>query len=176
MKKVLFIFGVLDDADVDWMTRHGRRRAVVAGEVLVREGQALDALHIVLEGAFEVTVAARRSPALARLGAGEVVGEVSFVDSRAPVGTVTALRGGSVLTLGRSLVAERLARDTGFSARFHRAIALTLAHRLRKLMMPAAGAEGGDDGAGDELDAGVLDTVHLAGARFERMLAQLLAG
>jgi len=174
MRKVVFIFGVLSDPDVEWMTMNGERRDLEAGGVLVQEGQVLDSLHIVLEGVFAVTTAARRAQAVARLGPGEVVGEVSFVDSRAPVGSVTALTAATVLTLPRAVVAERLSRDTGFAARFYRAIALTLAHRLRKMILLSASPDGVAAASADELDADVLDTVHLAGARFERMLAHVL--
>ena len=174
MRKVLLIFSVLSDADVEWMTRHGRRRNLEAGGVLVEEGRALDSLHVILEGSFSVTTAARRAQPIVRLRPGEVVGEISFVDSRAPVGSVTALTPATVLSLPRSVVADRLSRDTGFAARFYRAIALTLAHRLRKMMVLSGSPTPAGTEAADELDAGVLDTVHMAGARFERMVAQVL--
>lgn len=176
MRKVLFIFGVLSDQDVDWLTTNGRRRDLAVGDVLVHEGLTPDLLHIVLEGAFAVTVAARPGETIARLVTGEVVGEVSFVDSRAPIGTVTALTEATVLTLPRILVSERLGRDTAFASRFYRAIALTLAYRLRKLMLTAVNPAAPEVETSDELDASVLDNVHLAGARFERMLQRVLAG
>jgi CRP-like cAMP-binding protein len=176
MRKVLFIFGVLNDSDVDWMTANGRPQHLKTGSVLVQEGRQLDSLHLVLKGAFSVTMAARSEHAVARLGPGEVVGEVSFVDSRAPIGSVTALAAATVLTLPRGAVATRLGQDTGFAARFYRAIALTLAHRLRKMTIVAANPNNPEVDLADELDADVLDSVHLAGARFDRMLAQVLNG
>ncbi len=176
MRKVLLIFGVLSDQDVDWLTANGRRQHLAAGDVLVREGRTLDSLHIVLEGTFAVTLAARHGEAVARLGAGEVVGEVSFVYSRTPIGSVAALTAATVLTLPQAVVADQLVCDTAFAARFYRAIALTLAYRLRKLMISAANPASPAGEVADELDANVLDNVHLAGARFERMLKRVLAG
>ncbi len=173
MRKILLIFGVLNDADVDWLTRHGKRCALNQGAVLVEEGRPMDSVHIILEGSFAVTTTVGRGKTLAKLGPGEVVGEVSFVDNRPPVGSVTALVPATVLSLPRRVVVERVSQDGGFAARFYRAIALTLAHRLRKLMV-LAGNPGDRSEAADELDADVLDTVHLAGARFERMLGHVL--
>jgi CRP-like cAMP-binding protein len=176
MRKVLLIFGVLSDQDVDWLTAHGRRQSLAAGDVLVREGRTLESLYIVLQGAFAVRLATRRGEAVARLYAGEVVGEVSFVDSRTPIGTVVALTAATVWTLPQSLVADQLVRDPAFAARFYRAIALTLAYRLRKMMLSAANPASPEGEGADELDDNVLDNVHLAGARFERMLKRVMVG
>ena len=58
-------------------------------------------------------------------------------------------------------------KDTGFAARFYHALAIFLSDRLR-----SATAEGAAD---DELDEGLLDTLHQAGDRFVRLL-NLLGG
>ena len=38
MRKVLFIFGVLNDSDIDWMARTGSRREIRRQQVLIQEG------------------------------------------------------------------------------------------------------------------------------------------
>src|SRR5581483_8678239 len=88
MKKVLFLLGELRDIDIEWLIANGQRRAVRADEVLIRQGQPLDALFLVLDGTLEVS-GGGGMPFL--LGCGEVVGEISFVDSRPPTATVKAL-------------------------------------------------------------------------------------
>ena len=80
-----------------------------------------------------------------------------------------------VLAIDKSVLQAKLDGDTGFASRFYRAIAIFLSERMRTTV----GRLGyGDDSAGaveeDELDANILDTVHLAGARFERLLQKLM--
>ena len=54
MRKVLFIFGQLSDADVDWLATQGKRSRLPRGTVLIREGVPVDTLYIVLEGELAV--------------------------------------------------------------------------------------------------------------------------
>jgi hypothetical protein len=63
--------------------------------------------------------------------------------------------------------------DPGFASRFYRALCVFLADRLRHntLRMGYGGAF--DQHAKDELNDDLLDNVHLAGARFDRMLKRL---
>lgn len=174
MRKVLYILGALNDEDVEWMAATGRKRVAHDGELLIRQGSASADLFFVLDGHAVVTVAGVGD--VARLGTGEIVGELSFVDSAPPSATVAAERGCVILALAKHAVASRLRSDTAFAARFYRALALFLADRLR-----SANTRGSSAGlarseiAEDELDDGLLDTVSLAGVRFERMLEILTA-
>ena len=49
MRKALYVMGILDDADVEWMAVNGRRLGVERNEILIREGRPVDALFVVLE-------------------------------------------------------------------------------------------------------------------------------
>lgn len=175
MKKVLYILGQLRDQDVEWIARNGSRRQLSAGEVLIREGEPISALFIVVSGHMEVTV--KDLGTVAELGAGEMVGEMSFVDSSPPSATVKATDDCSVLEVHRRDLADKLAQDDAFGHRFFKALALFLADRLRgtvhRLGYGAGGGLGGDDVLEDELDESLLDTVSLAGERFDRMLRLL---
>lgn len=177
MRKVLYILGQLDDADAEWLTLNGTPRRVAAGTTLIEEGKPIDALYIVLEGLFTVTAQAQRGQEVARLGVGEVLGEISFVDSRPPSATVTALQESLVFVLERARLQIKLAEDAHFAARFYRTIAVFLADRLRNTVSSLGYGSGQPlDEAIEyqgELDMQVLDNVHLAGARFERMLKRL---
>ena len=174
MRKVLYILGELNDEDVEWMAATGRRRVVDDGpSVLIREGEAADDLFFVLEGNSVVSVSGVGD--VARLGTGEVVGEMSFVDSAPPSATVTAEPGCVVLAVPKREMTARLGKDVGFAARFYRAMAIFLADRLRSAnTRGASSASLGDRRiVEDELDEGLLDNVSLAGVRFERMLTIL---
>jgi CRP-like cAMP-binding protein len=168
MRKVLFIFGQLSDADVLWLARNGRRRRVRQGTVLIRERVPVDGLYIVLEGELDVVVGGERRR-VARLLPGEVVGEMSFIDARPPSATVIAATDGVLFAIAKAKLQQGLAGDAGFAARFYKAIATFLSDRVRDA---TGGAE--DPTLKDEVDDNVLDNVDRAGARFGELGRQLL--
>jgi CRP/FNR family cyclic AMP-dependent transcriptional regulator len=177
MRKVLYILGELSDSDVEWMIAHGRRERRAAGTVLIQEGGAIEALYILLEGQLVVSVGAQGRE-LARLGAGEVVGEVSFVDLRSPSATVKVTEDALLFSLPRDVLNAKLQSDGGFAARFYRALAVFLAYRLRDTVVQLGYGEERrlfreDERKEDELDSNVMDKVYLAGQRFDRILKRL---
>lgn len=135
MKKVLFILGELDDDDLDWILETGSREEVMAGTVLIREGQPIDAIYILLEGELSISTIATDDREIATLTSGEVVGEMSFVDTRPPSATVRAKHNAIVLSVPRKALATKLQQDIGFASRFYRAIAVFLASRLRQTVI-----------------------------------------
>jgi CRP-like cAMP-binding protein len=176
MRKVLYLLGQLSDADVDWLIAHGRKQRLAAGAALIRERQPIDVLYVLLDGSLEVSGSGLGNAAI-RLGRGEVVGEMSFIESRLPSASVSAAEPSTVLIVPRQDLASRLESDTGFAARFYRALALVLSHRLRnteRRLSAGRGRPPAEDDDEDELDGQVLDRVHLAGRRFDHVLQRLL--
>jgi CRP/FNR family cyclic AMP-dependent transcriptional regulator len=171
MRKVLFIFGQLADSDIEWLAQAGRRQRLPAGSVLIREGVPVETLYIVLEGQVTV-VQGTPERQIARLGAGEIAGEMSFVDARPPSATVRAATDVVVCTIAKELLQWHLDHDVAFAARFYKAVATFLSDRVRK----ATQADLPDKEAADELDDSVLDNLERAGARFEDLSRQLLDG
>lgn len=174
MRKVLFILGDLSDTDVDWIASNGRRMDLTAGDVLIQEGQDISHVFIVIDGMLAVRTA--NGVEIARLQAGEIVGELSFLDSRPPNATVTAIQPTRVFAIPRPALSDKLKRDTAFSARFYRALGVFLASRLRQTMgrmgfgEPGSPAEEEQDA--DELDLALLDQTALAAARFDHLLSR----
>jgi CRP-like cAMP-binding protein len=175
----LYLLAELRDEDAEWLVRVGRVRRIEPGTVLIREGEHLSSLFVVIDGWLAVAVAG--AVALARVGAGEIVGELSLVDSRPASATVTATGGVSLLEIPRSVLQERLGRDQAFAARLYRALAVFLADRMRStIRLMGYGSQGTADLAEDretrdEIDPELLEKVHLAGARFERIFRTLVA-
>jgi CRP/FNR family cyclic AMP-dependent transcriptional regulator len=163
MRKVLYIFGQLTDADVEWLAKHGRRKRLAKSTVLIHQGVAVETLYIVLEGQLSVLQGAAKRE-IARLGEGEIAGEMSFIDARPPSATVRAGTDVVVYTIPTKTLAAHLGENTAFAARFYKAVATFLSDRLRNVTDPESG---------DELDDSVLDNVDRAGARF-KMLSRLL--
>jgi len=177
MKKVLFLFGELSDPDIDWLIAHGKKTSVAQGTVLIHKGEQIDALFIVLEGLLDVSVPGH-DKLISRLGAGEIVGELSFVDSRTPSTTVRAATDSVVYSVAREVLSARLQEEAEFAARFYRALSIFLAHRMRRLtlQMSAGPASSSERPSSDELNEEVLDGVYLAGSRFQRMLKGVSSG
>lgn len=175
MRKALVFLGVLDDVDIEWMIGTGTRRTLPAGQVLIEEGRPIESLYIVVNGLLSVMSGPGGGRELAQLRAGEVVGEISFVDSRPPSATVRATSSSRILEIPRQKLNEKLEDDQGFAVRFYRALAMFLADRLRSSV-----ARVGYDGKNapqddlDELSPEILEMVSLAGTRFQRLEAKLL--
>lgn len=163
MRKGLTILGDLLDQDLIWLAKTGDLRSVQEGEVLIEEGKHIDDLFIITDGWFDVQV---QGSSLARLGVGDVMGEMSFVEKQAPSATVKATETARVLAVPRALLLEQFRSDPAFAARFWRAMAVFLSDRLRSMLPGESGAE---------LDEALLDTLHVAGDRMLRLI-DLLEG
>jgi CRP/FNR family transcriptional regulator, cyclic AMP receptor protein len=178
MRKVLFVLGQLSDTDADWLSRHGQRKQISAGTVLIKQGIHLETIYIVLEGSM--LVLAGRETKLATIGSGEILGEMSLIDSSPTTASVVAERASVVLAVPKTLLQQKLDVDAQFAARFYRAMCLFMADRMRSTISRLGyGSSSNSDvqqAADEELDADVLGRVHLAGSRFERMLKRLSGG
>lgn len=174
VRKALIILGVLDDSDIDWMIACGKRQRVPARTTLIKEGQTIDYLYIVVDGAFAVQAAGLQGKEIAQLRAGEVVGEMSFVDARPPSASVVALEDSLVLSIPIASLKERL-KDPSFAARFYRSLAVFLASRLRNTVAHLGYGRAADHEGdmGDEIGPTVLDTLSMAGARLNWIMKRL---
>ena len=98
-------------------------QAVSRGEVLMRQGDAADALYLVASGRFAVNVDGRR---IAEVGSGSPIGEIGFFADGIRTATVTALRDSIVLKLPKKEFAAFAERHPIIL----KPIAVTLARRL----------------------------------------------
>ena len=170
----IFVFGLLTDADVGWMARAGVQRRVEDREILIEEGQPVKSVIFLLQGEFAIT--AEGAGEIARLGVGEVVGEMSFLDSAPPSATVTAIGDGLALFLDKETLARKLEADVAFGCRFYRALGIFLSDRLRGAMRRMDGSLdlGPKVLANEELDARILGIASKARDRFDRLLKMLV--
>jgi CRP/FNR family transcriptional regulator, cyclic AMP receptor protein len=169
LKKVLYFLGVLDDQDIDWIVWNGERRSIAAGVRILEEGQPAEFLFFILSGEFSVT-SGRRKTEVARVTAGEVLGEISFVDSRPASASVTATTASVVGAVPVPALDKKLGQDLAFAARFYKSIGVALADRLRaqNLLDVSSGpvTAVADD---TEVPPHVLDSISMAGTRFSNM-------
>ena len=172
MRKVLFIFSVLSDSDVEWLATTGERIHLDPGNVLIPVGARVDNLYFVLDG--RLAVKTKSGDPFAFLESGEIIGEMSLVDPAPTTVSVEVVSEATVLRISDEVVREKLATDLGFASRFYRALCVFMADRMRQTTQRFGYGKATDDqNSKDELNDDLLDNVHLAGARFDRMLKRL---
>ena len=103
MQTALGLLNELNEEDVDWIFRTGFERQVTANTVIVREDEPLAYLYIVLEGLFGVRVASIPDSEIGRLGPGEIIGEISFLENILPSASVVAIESSLLLEIPQRL-------------------------------------------------------------------------
>ncbi|MEM9822294.1 MAG: cyclic nucleotide-binding domain-containing protein [Bacteroidota bacterium] len=168
MKRVLFILGQLNDLDIEWMINNGHKEIIREGEKLIQQGDGIENIYIILEGNFLIIDEANSNYEIAKIGPGEIVGEMSFIDSRPPSASVVATKTSKVYAIDYHRMQRKLDRDPDFASRFYYSITLFLSERLRKTIGRLGYGLPEDDL--DEIDTKVLNKVAQAGARFSMIL------
>jgi CRP/FNR family cyclic AMP-dependent transcriptional regulator len=173
MRKAMYLMGILEDEDVEWLGKNGTAAFTPSGVTLIRKGLPVEDIFIVLDGKLSVLVDAGANREIAALLAGEIVGEMSFVDSRPPSASVVAARDSQLLVLSRAVLNSKLNNDGAFAGRFYKALAVLLADRLRKTTSHLGYGAWIEDSDPDELDDSMMANASLGATRFDRLLKQL---
>jgi CRP-like cAMP-binding protein len=173
MRKVFYVMGILDDGDVEWLAKNGTTQFIPSGKVLINEGKSIENIYVLLEGKLTVAVRGVSDREIAALLAGEIVGEMSFVDARPPSASVATSQDSYLLVIPRTLLNSKLRADDAFAARFYRAIATLLADRLRKTTSHLGYGDWKEETDPDELDEALMDSASSGATRFDRLLKQL---
>jgi NTE family protein len=128
-------FRGLPAADLARLEAALQPRMIARGDALVAEGDAADALYVVVSGRFAVEIAGQADP-VTEISKGGTIGEIAFFAGGARTATVRAIRDSVVVGLSRAdfddisqrapqiwqaitaTLAERLAAETRRSNRF----------------------------------------------------------
>jgi CRP-like cAMP-binding protein/SAM-dependent methyltransferase len=132
MQPALGLLNELSEEYIDWLFRIGFERQVVTHTVIVREDEPVGSLYIVLEGLFAVKVSSIPDSEIGRLGPGEIIGEIAFLENSVPSASVIAIENSLLLEVPSAILAERLRAVPSFGAQFYRALALLNSRRLRE--------------------------------------------
>lgn len=141
----------LSNSDIDWMLTTGTVQEIASGTTLIRQGEPIAALHILLDGALAVSIAQANDNLLGRafaaleggempgreitrLSEGEMVGELPFSQDYLSSTTVKALKKSLVLSIPLQHLTPKLQQDRHFAAHLYRAIAILLADRLERII------------------------------------------
>lgn len=166
MKRVLFFLGQLNDRDVEWMIHNGSKLDLPPGYKLISKGEPIDSLYIVLSGQLSVNTD-NNGDSIAKLEAGEIVGEMSLLEARPPSVSVVVAKPSVVYQISRNIINARMATNPEFRSNFYYALALFLSNRLRKTTDQLGYGNPEEE---DLIDTNVLDGVAQAGSRFGQIL------
>ncbi len=173
MRAVLYFLGSLSDLDVNWFVSNGRSESLDPGDVLITAGEPSSEVFFLMEGELTVCIGPEGGQEVNRMYVGEFAGEVSFLDSRPPSTTVSAITPAKVLAISRDLIGEHIEDDPEFGTRFFRGIGILLSNRVRGLLQQVDVSQDADlfsEEVAGELDPELMDSINLAGRRFELML------
>jgi len=131
MLEAAVFLGVLNEPDIEWLVANSKQHQIRSGSVLIHRGKPVEFLYLIVDGAFDISVSLPAERHIATLYAGELVGEMSFVDMHPPSATVTAGMNSSVLAITKAVLTKKIESDHGFGTRFFRGISVLLAGRLR---------------------------------------------
>jgi CRP/FNR family cyclic AMP-dependent transcriptional regulator len=139
----LDIFEHLRPEDTQWILASAELKTIAGNSLLVREDEPSDSIFFIADGLFEVYVfgGLMGQIKVGQLGAGEVIGEISWLDRKPVSASVRAAETSSVIALSTAMLDRKLADDAGFAARFLRGIATLTAERLRKTTAQVRRAE-----------------------------------
>jgi CRP-like cAMP-binding protein len=130
----------LTDAESEALSRLIKLRTLQDGEIVCDEGQSDSKLHIVVSGALNV---AKREPGgkgwsnLYALTAGDLVGELSFIDETPHYAAIRAAGPTEILSLDRKDLEGLLEKEPRIVYRVMRAIMRTVHSLMRRMSVQA---------------------------------------
>jgi CRP-like cAMP-binding protein len=130
----------LSEADCDVLASLVQLRSIQDGEVVCDEGQSDSKLHVVMSGALNVS---KREPGgkgwttLYALTAGDLVGELSFIDETPHYAALRAAGPTEILSLDRKALEKLLESHPWVVYRVMRAIMRTVHALMRRMSVQA---------------------------------------
>ena len=121
----------------DWSLIVDRAKHVTfkKGEMLVQQGKASKVLYLIAGGKVSVSVMGAQ---LARIGAGEICGEMAFLEDSIPSATATADEAVEAFAVEWKSLADLFELFPHLASRFYRSLAVNLSRRLREQLVPKA--------------------------------------
>jgi CRP-like cAMP-binding protein len=131
---VLPLFSDVAQSELETLARVTLLVAAPAGTVLWREGDEADGLYVVVSGTLKVEtrLPAQRSVEIAKVGAGDVLGEIPLLGGGPRWATVRALEDCSLLFLGRAEFGGLVSGASPGALAVRRRILALVCERLRQ--------------------------------------------
>lgn len=154
LREALLLFAELHDSDLDWLLTAGQVQRLPAQTVLMRQGDPIDAFHILLAGTIVLSASNQDRNTLtdvfaqleattvetprnqgndrefSRLFRGDILGEQAIMGIPESLLTATVQQEAKVLSIHRWRLESKLQHDQAFAARFYRVLAMLLSDRV----------------------------------------------
>ena len=106
------IFSAIADKQLQALARACQVIRLAPGERLFEQNETGDAAYLILEGTIDIEVATETGPSIvAKVGAGELVGEIAAFSDRKRNAAVLSLSGAELLRIGREAIFDLMQRD-----------------------------------------------------------------
>lgn len=129
--KTVLLFVEFDEEELRELRGALHPTRYTPGDVILQEGNANRALHIVREGRIRVTRRVLDSDVpLCDLGPGQTFGELSIIEDGVASASLQAVTDVEILSLSMADLADFLRRSPNAAAKFWREIAVDLRRRL----------------------------------------------
>jgi CRP-like cAMP-binding protein len=128
--QAIYLFKDLDADTLGVVAQASSTETFDTGEDICREGQSASGLYLLSSGSVRVTKSSAEAEVV-MLGSGSHFGEVSLVDDAPRSATVTANERCVMIKIDADTLRQKFAVNTAAGAVFYRAIARSLAKRLR---------------------------------------------
>jgi CRP-like cAMP-binding protein len=126
------LFRYFTEEERDRVERIGEVRTIKASETLINAGDSDSTLYTIEDGVLEIVgQRAGRMAVFAQLGAGDVLGEVSFIDDSPRTVSVRAAEDTTLRAWDKKSLSEGLAFEPQLLAKFAVAMCELLVERLR---------------------------------------------
>jgi CRP-like cAMP-binding protein len=106
------------------------RRSFAKGDELIQLGKQNPYIIFLMEGS--VSILSARQWQIASVSAGEILGEMAFLESSTPSATVVADEAAQAYTVSWATLHELFEAYPHVGSRFYRSVAVSLSRRLRK--------------------------------------------
>lgn len=124
----------------DWtlIADKASRMTFKTGNFIVQEGKRTNGLYLLLKGSATVQIPTQEIPPA--IGAGEVCGEISFLDEQPATVSVVAKEAVEAFYLDRATLQSLFELFPHLGSRFYHSVALSLTRRLRELIKEKSGS------------------------------------
>lgn len=128
-----WLFPSMGDMDFRQLLQVGNRNITPAGTFLATQGEPLDQLHVIIQGAAHVIF---NGMVVATLRDGSLVGEVSFFRDDVATASVVAQTDLNILSLGRTELRKLLNERDSMKQALHESIGRDLGFKLTSFDQP----------------------------------------
>ncbi len=138
LRNVLVLFASLNEQDIQCLAELGQRQKLQPGDCLLKQGNDVDALYLVMSGDAEITFTLSGDTQLVGSACrGELLGDMAFLleDQSGASADVRSRDGMDLLRLDRRGLRQALDQDPYLSCRFYRGLACMLSQRSRHQLL-----------------------------------------